>query len=229
MISLARRLWSTTSTGNHGQHLLFLSLLGWGFETPWILRFSIWPNRLDTSLWYDICVTLTTNTMVWSQSWRWMLYRLCLGETRIFIWLIKKAVSVWSLGATNQCISQRPMHYWVMLHRIIVLLVKTEASVYCRIGLTVSWLLHDSTHWHFFLSFKWIHIHRFGNVAFMFTARILCLLSFYPISATLKTDWWAILSSIKLDDRIVDLNGIKEWIIYFLSRCGCTSYTSRSL
>ena len=68
------------------------------------------------------------------------------------------------------------MYQWMMLHRIVVLLIEAETTVYRSISLTVPRLLHHPSHHTVFLVFKGVHIHRLGDIALMLPTRMLCLL-----------------------------------------------------
>jgi hypothetical protein len=67
-----------------------------------------------------------------------MLNLLGLSETWILVGLIEEAVVIRVSTSTNQGVSHRRMHHVLILHRVVVLLVKTKTSVNSSISLAVS-------------------------------------------------------------------------------------------
>jgi hypothetical protein len=102
------------------------------------------------------------------------------------------------------------MYQWVMLHRIVVLLIEAETSVYRSISLTVPRLLHHPCHHTVFLVFKGVHIHRLGDIPLVLPTRMLCLLlPLYHVPPVLQAYGRPILPRIKLHNGVVNFDRVE--------------------
>jgi hypothetical protein len=109
------------------------------------------------------------------------------------------------------------MHQWVMLHRVVMLLIKAEATVNRSIDLTIPRLLHHPCHHRVFLVFKGVHIHRLGDIALVLPTGMLCLLlPLDRVPPVRHGDGRPILPCIKLHNGVVNLDRVEKGVVDFL-------------